>query len=72
MFAQTIARRRPASPLRHRSLLDAISERVALHRQRQRLAGLPDYLLDDVGLTRREALQEADRPAWDAPEHWRS
>ena len=36
-------------------------------RQRAALRNLADdkHLLDDLGLTRQEALDEADRPSWD-------
>lgn len=38
-----------------------------LHRkhQRQRLMDLPDYLLDDIGLTRNQVRREYNRPFWD-------
>jgi uncharacterized protein YjiS (DUF1127 family) len=44
---------------------------IALSRQRRRLAQLDARALDDIGLTRAEALDEARRPPWDAPDHWR-
>ncbi len=44
---------------------------LSLYRQRKALANLDDHLLRDLGLTREEALREADRPLWDAPSHWR-
>ncbi|WP_170607119.1 DUF1127 domain-containing protein [Ruegeria arenilitoris] len=37
-----------------------------LARQRRSLARLDDHLLDDIGLTRREAT----RHIWDAPDNW--
>jgi len=42
-----------------------------LHKQRQALVRLDDTLLRDIGVTRSEALQEANRQVWDAPRHWR-
>lgn len=42
----------------------------ALKRSRHSLRHLDDRLLRDIGLTRTEALSEADRPSWDAPAHW--
>ncbi|MGH6946107.1 MAG: DUF1127 domain-containing protein [Kiloniellales bacterium] len=33
-------------------------------RQRRVLAELPDHLLKDIGITRREARMEARRPFW--------
>lgn len=43
----------------------------ALARQRRALARLDDSALADMGLTRTEAAQEAARPVWDVPAHWR-
>lgn len=50
--------------------LSVLTGLMALHRQRRRLAELPDHLLEDVGLTRKTAQKEAERPLWDAPGHW--
>jgi uncharacterized protein YjiS (DUF1127 family) len=44
---------------------------AALARSRRSLSLLDDHLLRDIGLTREEALAEAERPAWDAPSHWK-
>lgn len=33
-------------------------------KQRKQLAQLPDYLLKDIGVTRAEALEEAEKPFW--------
>ena len=41
-----------------------------LARQRRDLADLDDHLLRDIGITRSDALKEADRLPWDAPQHW--
>lgn len=47
---------------------------LTLHRQRQQLARMDDALLNDIGLTREQAQQEAARGfgLWDAPAHWRA
>lgn len=48
---------------------------MAAQRQRRELTALSlleDRLLDDIGLTRADALVEAQRPFWDAPAHWRA
>ena len=42
----------------------------ALRRQRAALRRLDDAALDDIGLSRTDALREAQRPVWDAPENW--
>ena len=58
---------RRCAPRRRRTLLDLI----VLARQRRRLARLDDDALDDLGLTRHAARQEARRPVRDVPEPWR-
>ncbi|WP_137110362.1 DUF1127 domain-containing protein [Rhodobacter sp. SY28-1] len=44
---------------------------AALTRSRRSLSRLDDHLLRDIGLTREEALAEAERRGWDAPSHWK-
>lgn len=39
-------------------------------RQRHALDQLDDHMLEDIGLTRRDAHTEAHRPIWDVPSHW--
>lgn len=53
------------------SLLSRVQSALAVYRQRLHLARLDDAALDDIGLTRQDALQEARRPVWDAPDRWR-
>jgi uncharacterized protein YjiS (DUF1127 family) len=53
-----------------RGLLARISNAMALHRSRARLASLDAHLLDDIGLDRSTADAEANRPLWDAPASW--
>lgn len=43
---------------------------IAARRERARLAELDDHLLQDLGLSYREALYEARKPVWDVPAHW--
>jgi len=43
---------------------------VALSRQRRDLKRLDDRALADIGVSREDAIAEANRPVWDAPEHW--
>jgi len=45
-------------------------DRRGLRRTRRRLAELDDHLLRDIGVSRAEALTEANRKGWDAPDHW--
>ena len=52
------------------SLWARISTMIAVQRQRRVLATLEAHLLDDIGLTPAEAVQEAQKPVWDAPEYW--
>lgn len=51
-------------------LWTTILRMIALRRQRRQLAELDAHLLDDIGVSRDEALTEAARPVWDAPAHW--
>lgn len=56
---------------RRAGLLRRLSDLLAVNRSRARLAVLDDHMLRDIGLSRDEALREADRPFWDAPSHWK-
>jgi uncharacterized protein YjiS (DUF1127 family) len=40
-------------------------------RSRRALAALDDAALNDIGLSRRDAICEASRPFWDVPQTWR-
>ena len=59
-----------ARPQHRYGLVARALSALALRRQRRHLAELDDAMLDDIGLTRETALQEARRPIWDAPGHW--
>ncbi len=48
-----------------------LSAFVALRRQRSQLSRLDTAALDDLGLSRRDADNEARRPFWDVPDSWR-
>ncbi len=51
--------------------LPPLSHLLAVWRERRALARLDDSALNDIGLTRAQALTEARRPLWDAPQSWR-
>ncbi len=51
--------------------LPPLSHLFAIWRERRALARLDDSALKDIGLTRAEAMTEARRPLWDAPQSWR-
>ncbi|SNR56189.1 DUF1127 domain-containing protein [Puniceibacterium sediminis] len=53
-----------------RSLISTLLAFGSLYNQRRALARLDDHALNDLGLTRHEALCEARRPVWDAPDNW--
>lgn len=55
-----------------RKILGAFARMLATRKQRRDLARLDDAALEDIGLTRRQATEEARRLLWDAPETWRS
>jgi len=61
----------PCAPSRRRpSLLALVRERLALLRQRRSLRSLDCAALKDIGISKEDALKEADRPIWDAPANW--
>ena len=43
----------------------------ALRKERRGLRHLTDAQLNDIGVTRAQAEEEASRSGWDAPNHWR-
>lgn len=47
------------------ALAQWVKQASAVHRQRRALTGLTDHQLEDIGLTRAQALREAARPFWD-------
>ncbi|MEH6836254.1 MULTISPECIES: DUF1127 domain-containing protein [Falsihalocynthiibacter] len=56
------------SPTKTLRLLSMIA---STYRQRRALARLDDAALTDLGLSRSDATQEANRPIWDVPAAWR-
>lgn len=62
--ARTFAPRAPRTP--------GLSYLLGLWRQRRALAALEDHQLADIGLSRAQAEDEANRPIWDVPQNWRA
>lgn len=60
----------PAQPDRKRGFFRCIAAFRALARSRGALERLTDAQLNDIGVTRAEAMKEAERAPWDAPRHW--
>ncbi len=56
---------------RPNGILSNIGLAMAARGQRKALKYLDDAALRDIGLSRAEAEEEANRPIWDVPAHWR-
>lgn len=65
---QVILVKRESAQSRWLQSLNKIATKVREYRensrQRRQLAQLPDYLLKDIGITRADALKEAEKPFW--------
>ena len=46
------------------TLFDMVATWNERRRQRRALEALPDHLLQDIGLSRADAVNEADKPFW--------
>ncbi|MGR3362679.1 MAG: DUF1127 domain-containing protein [Maritimibacter harenae] len=68
-FARQQTRLRPM-PRIH--LLKTLRAALATRRERRALLQLPDHLLDDIGVSHRDAWSEGRRPFWELPvrHHW--
>ncbi|TYP85478.1 MULTISPECIES: DUF1127 domain-containing protein [Maritimibacter] len=69
----SIARRRIGfAPLRRVSILNVLFAMHATRRQRRALGKLDSHLLDDIGVTHKQAWSETNRPFWELPSrhHW--
>ncbi|WP_081625850.1 DUF1127 domain-containing protein [Yoonia vestfoldensis] len=53
------------------SIVARIRHAWGLARQRRTLRRLDAHMLRDIGITPEAAQQEAARPIWDVPRHWR-
>lgn len=56
---------------RRLGLIRQVAHLQEVARGRHRLAELDDHMLSDIGLLREQAQDEAKRPFWDAPPHFR-
>lgn len=54
-----------------RSLINRLLSTLGLVRSRRALAQLTPEQLADAGISRAQAINEANRPFWDAPDHWK-
>lgn len=43
---------------------------LQIARQRRQLGKLDDHILCDIGVSRHEAMTEANKAPWDVPGHW--
>jgi len=51
-------------------LLKTLVSKVQLHNERRALASLDAAALNDIGVTKFDAMDEAKRSVWDAPDYW--
>ncbi|MDG2341146.1 MAG: DUF1127 domain-containing protein [Paracoccaceae bacterium] len=63
LFTGLVSTRRPG-------ILKAVTNMVQLRKERRALALLDPAALADIGISRQEAVSEAARPVWDAPNYW--
>ena len=56
---------------RQTSLFGHLSALNALWRQRKTLSELDSLMLEDIGVPAEMAKNEANRPFWDIPSHWK-
>jgi len=45
-------------------IFETVAAWIERSRQRRTLANLPDYMLKDIGVSRVDAWQEAEKPFW--------
>lgn len=66
MNTRTDARERPGQGIGGAvvALFDTVATWNERRRQRRALEALPDHLLQDIGLSRADAVTEADKPFW--------
>ena len=52
------------------TIIHNILNRIKMQSSRHRLSQLDAKALRDIGLSQAEANREAQKPIWDAPNHW--
>ena len=52
------------------AILHNVLNRIKMQRSRHRLSQLDAKALRDIGLSQATAQGEANKPIWDAPDHW--
>ncbi|MBC7478171.1 MAG: DUF1127 domain-containing protein [Pseudorhodobacter sp.] len=55
-----------------RDVWSRVMATLMLYRSRRALAQLDSHILNDIGISREQALSEAKRAVWDAPSRWRA
>ena len=60
----------PHSQISTSTILRTVLNRLEMQRSRGSLARLDAKALRDIGLSPADANREAQRPIWDAPDHW--
>ena len=60
----------PHSHISTSTILRTVLNRLEMQRSRGSLARLDAKALRDIGLSPADANREAQRPIWDAPDHW--
>ncbi|MCG6882544.1 MAG: DUF1127 domain-containing protein [Silicimonas sp.] len=66
----TTASRFPQARATRRGIVGTIFKAMAIRRERKKLSRLDAALLRDIGKNRQDAITEASRAVWDAPNRW--
>ncbi|MEJ8561096.1 DUF1127 domain-containing protein [Yoonia sp. GPGPB17] len=56
--------------MKPRSFWAKLDAMLTVRRQRRHLLDLDDHMLNDIGISRSEAVQESLKSSWDAPGYW--
>lgn len=63
--ALNLGRSFPRTPVALRDVLGRVATWIAVYRERTQLSDLDDHMLEDIGITREQALKETGRAFWD-------